>query len=352
MIDDAFVIDGVIHSYNLSQANWKTQDCETFVRQSYEGLHKTLSPRDEPKWTLDEANFTSGKFDAETMAHLLFAESQSDACVYHGVAKWGLFKDGGSPLDIGLEMRRQNPGRVAVYGPIWPLAPNVLEEVDRLVEEDNVSGLKFYPADIIDDKVYTFRMDDADVMFPIFEQAQKAGIKSVAVHKAIPLDRAPLWPYKVDDLDEAFLAFPDLNIEIVHGGFAFLEETAIMLRRFKNAFVNLEGTTGLLPNHPKKFMDILGVLLATGAEDRIFWGTGAMVQHPQPLIEAFWNLEFPQEFVDGYGIPQLTKERKKKILSGNIARVLELDIEEMKRESKGDQFDQQEGLAEPWSALR
>lgn len=42
----------------------------------------------------------------------------------------------------------------------------------------------------------------------------------VAIHKTIPLGPVPMESFRVDDLDAAFIAYPDLPIAIVHGGFA------------------------------------------------------------------------------------------------------------------------------------
>jgi hypothetical protein len=42
----------------------------------------------------------------------------------------------------------------------------------------------------------------------------------VAIHKTIPLGPVPMEPFRVDNRDAAFIAYPDLPIEIVHGGFA------------------------------------------------------------------------------------------------------------------------------------
>jgi hypothetical protein len=47
------------------------------------------------------------------------------------------------------------------------------------------------------------------------------------------------------DIDAAAAAFPALQFEVVHGGFAFIEETAFQLARFANVWVNLETTSNL-----------------------------------------------------------------------------------------------------------
>lgn len=58
-----------------------------------------------------------------------------------------------------------------------------------------------------------------DLVYPILERAPHHGVV-VAIHKTIPLGPVPMEPFRVDDLDAAFIAYPDLPIAIGHGGFA------------------------------------------------------------------------------------------------------------------------------------
>jgi hypothetical protein len=115
---------------------------------------------------------------------------------------------------------------------------------------------------------------------------------------------------------------PGADLEIVHGGYAFLEETALQYALFQNIVVNLEGTSLFLTHAKRKFAEILGTLIASGGPQRVVWATGAALFHPQPLLEEFWNLEMPRDLVEGYGFPQLTSEMKQAILGGNQARIL------------------------------
>jgi predicted TIM-barrel fold metal-dependent hydrolase len=351
MIEDVYVIDGVAHGVDLSPGNWNDPVvCEPFAEHGYRGLHAKYTPRGEPQWTMNEQRYLRGdSADPEVVSHAFFAESWTDAVIYHGVPMFGTFKEGLSPLRVGLEMRERYPGRVEIYGPVSPWMPDPLGEVDRLVEEVGVVGLKIYPTDVYDRKIRSLRMDDPELVFPILERAQQRGIKVVAVHKAIPLGPMPTEPFRTEDMDEAFITFPDLYLEIVHGGAAFLEETAMQLHRFSNALVNLEATSAFLNRSPKRFMEILGAFMAAGAEDRIIWGTGCTAVHPQPLLQRFWDLEFPSEMVEGYDVPQLSREVKSKILGENIAQILDLDIPAMKERARGDAFDKQDELSPPWS---
>jgi len=90
-------------------------------------------------------------------------------------------------------------------------------------------GIKLYPNSYTADGVVGWHMDDPEIAFPIFQRAHDLGLKAVAIHKAIPLGPVPMDHYRMDDIDAAAAAFPDLQFEVVHGGFAFIEETAFQL---------------------------------------------------------------------------------------------------------------------------
>lgn len=351
-LDDVFILDSTVHAYNTRDDNLVegpfrervgTQLSETLWKG-----HSLLLPDGDPKWALDRERFKRG-MDAQTLAHALFAESQTDMCIYHGTPLYGIYKDGGSPLEQGKRMRERWPDRVALYGPISPWQPDALDEMDRLVEEDGVIGFKMYPMDLINGRINSYRLDDPEIAFPLLERARKLGIRNIATHKAIPQGQVPTAPFAPHDVAGAAVAFPDLIFEVVHGGFAFLEETDWQLRSFPNVIVNLEGSSSyLLQDAPRRFAELIGTFLRAGGEDRIVWSTGCNSHHPRPFIEMFWNFQIPQDMVDGYGFPQLTEQAKRKILGLNHARLLGWDVQARRQAFANDEFAQLKALKEPW----
>jgi uncharacterized protein len=351
MIDDCLVIDGVAHCYNFALDNLQAAAAPmvpALETALYDGFHVKFSSKAGSGFTLDAERYMRDP-NAERLAHALFAESQTDIAIYHEVPMWGIFRDGGSPIAIGRQMRSLFPGRVALYGAISPFQPDWRERLHQMVEEDQVCGVKFYPLDLVEGAPTAIRFDDAERMFPVLEQVQALGIRTVGVHKSMPMGPVPLTPFLPTDVEMAAGAFPGLNFEIVHGGFAFLEETAFQLERFPNVSVNLEGTSAYLINRPRKFAEIIGAFLAAGAEDRITWATGCVALHPRPFIEALWNFSMPADLIDGYGFPDLTTERKRKILGLNQARISGLDVPALVAAQRGDAFSAATGLAPPWS---
>ncbi len=135
------------------------------------------------------------------------------------------------------EARERWPGRFQVYAGVDPVFPErALDALEQQVEELKPVGIKLYPNSYTAEGVIGWRMDDPEIAFPIFQRAVDLGIRAVAIHKAIPLGPVPMDPYRMDDIDAAAAAFPDLQFEVVHGGFAFIEETAFQLARFPNVW--------------------------------------------------------------------------------------------------------------------
>jgi len=290
--------------------------------------------------------------DPDLTSEVIFGESHTDATIYHELPLYGYFKDGGSPLWVGEAMRERTPGRVFLYGGVSPHQPGALDRVDELVERHKVSGIKLYPHDLVSGELKSYGVDDEKLLFPIFEKLRKHKIQTVAIHKAIVMGPVPIEPYFPFEVGAAARAFPDINFEIVHGGWAFMEETISLLQWHPNITVSTEGTTALLAKSPRKFLEIIGTLMLNGATDRILWAIGGLVGHSRWYEEAFWNIEMPEDLVDGYGFPPLTEEVKRKILGLNAARMLGIDVEQFRQQTREDGFGKPRQLAEPYSTLK
>ena len=351
MLDDVFVLDAICHAYNFSARNRIGQPYADGISEGVYQMHKEFTPPNRPDLIIDKDTFNNRICDAEVTARSLFGESHTDAIIYHELPLYGYFKDGGSPLSIGEQIRDRWPGRVFLYGGVSPHQGNALDRVDELVETHKVSGIKLYPHDMVDGQLRSFAMDDAELMYPIFERVRKHGLRTVAIHKAIVMGPVPIEPYFPFEVGAAARAFPDINFEIVHGGWAFMEETIALLQWHKNITVSTEGTTGLLFKAPRKFAEILGTLMAAGATDRILWAIGGLMLHSRDFEEAFWKFEMPQDLMDNYGYPALTEEVKRGILGLNAARLLGLDLAAMERQTNGDEFSKPRRLAGQWSEL-
>lgn len=354
-LKDVFVLDSTVHGYNTTPANYVDSPYRDRVAaqlaDTLYNAHRMMVPDGNvDRWTLPKDRFQHGH-DPDLLGSALFAESDTDVAVYHGVPMYGIYRDGGSPLWVGKAMRERWPNRVALYGGVSPWQPNALEELERLVVEDGVVGIKLYPMDIVDGRIVSYRLDDPEVAYPLLERAQSLGVRMIAMHKALPQGQVPSEPFQVVDVAGAASAFPDLVFEVVHGGLAYVEETAWQLQRFPNVTVNLENSSAfLLYRQPRRFAQVLGEFMLWGGTDRIFWSSGVTARHPQPFLELFWNFQMPAELCEQFGYPELDDHAKCQILGLNHARFLGWDIDQLRARLAEDEFGSRNQLADPWSA--
>jgi predicted TIM-barrel fold metal-dependent hydrolase len=149
--------------------------------------------------------------------------------------------------------------------------------------------------------------------------------------------------------------YPDLQLEVVHSGMAFLDETFYLLQRFPNVWANLEVTSALAVKTPRRFADAFGRLLSSGARDRIVFASGCCLVHPQPIIESLLAFTMPEDLVEGYGYPQPSDKYLAALMGANYARLHHLDLEEIRRKTAGDEFDKTRhelgARPQPWSRV-
>jgi uncharacterized protein len=354
MIEDVFVVDAAAHSYNLGEDNYAVGRYSQAIVDSFHGAHHALSPTG---YRLPRERFLRDWTLAET-ATMLFVESDYDFACHH-VIPITAFKDGGCSIAKAREARERWPGRFQVYAGVDPIfRDRALDSLEQQVEELKPIGLKLYPNSYTADGVVEWQMGDPEIAFPIFQRAVDLGIKVIAIHKAIPLGPVPMAPYRMDDIDAAAAAFPGLQFEIVHGGFAFVEETAFQLARFPNVWVNLETTANLAVAKPGAFERIIAGLIAhagEGALERLMWASAASVLHPDPPLRWFWErFHFSEELREREGLPEITKDVKRQILGLNYLRMHGLDADALGKNIKRDEFavERSKGKAKPYDTTQ
>lgn len=347
-IDGMFVFDSVVHGFDATAANVASRYGRSLLLANH-AFQWAMVP--DPYRLKPDRYFQP--VSADVLEAALFLESGIDAACYHTVPAFGFLHDF-SPMSVGLELRRRHPGRVILYGGISPLqGPRALDQLDQQIDEWGISGLKLYPVDVIDGEVRVLRFDDRDLLYPVLERCRRRGVKVVAVHKAMPLGAVAMDPFKNGDIDYAAIDFPDIAFEVVHSGFAFLDEAAAQIARFPNVYVGLESTASLAVRHPRKLARILGEFIMMGGAKKLFWSSGASSPHPRPVLEAFARLEMPTDMVEGDGYLPLTADIKADILGRNYARLHGIDLAAMQAGIADDELSRRrgQGLAEPWSRL-
>jgi predicted TIM-barrel fold metal-dependent hydrolase len=350
-IASAVVIDATTHAYNLADANLTggagggPGRYSIVFREVLWGLHNRCTP---PGARVSRAAFCSD-WQPDVLAATLFTESDVDLAVHHRLRLDSLFRDGLCAGWKNEELARRWPNRFITYAGVNPMkgVEYCLEDLRAQVESlPETVGIKLYPDSGTPDG--SWRMDDPQFA-PLFELAIELGLKVIAVHKVVPNGLTPLDPYRIDDLELAAIRYPRLNFEIVHAGMLpFVDEVTMALTRFQNVYANLEITSAFLERGLGVVAEAIAQFIGFAGVDKILYASGGMHFHPQPIIEFIRGLEFSDELLNRYRIPQLTEADKAKILGGNYARMIGLDVDAARTAIAGDEF-ARAGRAPLWS---
>jgi hypothetical protein len=254
--------------------------------------------------------------------------------------------------------------------------PN-LGEIERMPEwasDYRPVGWKVYTLGLMDDSYqhyqpgFGWRLDDEQTGIPFLEQARAVDVKLVCAHKGVSglIDAG-----SPDDVGPAAAMFPDINFVIYHSGYEpghpegpYTVETAHLgvnrllktvddanLGHGSNVYAELGTTWFVLLSHPEDAAHVLGKLLLHLGEDNIIWGTDSIWYGPtQPVLDAFRGFQIPDAMCEQYGYPKLTAEAKRKILTGNAARVYGIDIDALAAAVETDDLSWTGRVAAEWGS--
>jgi uncharacterized protein len=356
---DFFVVDAVVHAYNFDEENFANYDGAKAMADMAAAFCSTAA---DPGYQFDRDAFLRDWTVGE-LTDILFRESRTDVAVFQPLPIFS-FKDGLSSIEKAVQALEEHPTRyLGAYACVDPVrGKEALVELERQVELfepfGGPLGLKMYPASWHGGSVGSYwKMNDPKVAYPVFEKAAELGIRHVAVHKSIPIEPVEFGDtFSPQDIEGAAVNYPELNFEIVHGGIAFIEETALLLARFPNIYVNMENLNMIVARRPRVFAEILLGLMHEGGNAmlrRMFWGTGTTQYHPRPCVEAMADFTFPEDLLENYGkyipLEQITDEDKQGLFADNFARLHDIDLDEVKRGIQDDEFSGVTDLDPPWS---
>ncbi len=343
-MSETLIIDGVCHPYNFSPENVRGRFGEQFADVMH-SFHPNINPpghltRDEwnREWQVDEFMGT------------MLLESETDVCCVHTLPIYDAFEDGLVATEKGRELKERFPDRVLWYAGIEMFAePEEILAEARDVISQGCDGIKLYPSRYEEGFTNFWRMDDKDSAFRLYELCLEKGINNIAVHKVLPLGPVSSDGMGVDDISAAANNFPELNFQIVHAGFMFVDETKMLMMNHPNVYATMEASFLFCIINPMEMARLLGEFIGYGGPHRVIYASAAVNPHPQRVIEAVRAFQMPE------GAPPLTDEVRDMIFGGNLARLHGIDPAAHKARLADDPFSKvraSEGLRPYWSHVR
>lgn len=235
--------------------------------------------------------------------------------------------------------------RLFLHGRVNPNQDGDIEDMRRLRDDFGIVAWKTYTQWGPAGKGY--RLDDPDTGLPFLEEARALGVKRIAIHKGLPFGQRSYEHSLCDDVGRAARMFPDIDYLIYHSGLVpgqaegpfdpernegidSLVKTVVdnELGTGSNVYAELGSTWRYLMRDPDSAAHTLGKLMKHLGEDNILWGTDSIwYGSPQDQIQAFRAFQIDAAVAERHDYPQLTAERKRKILGGNALRVYGVDTQ-------------------------
>ena len=317
----------------------------------------------------------SGGVDAETVSMYnlkfenyvreMYLNSDTDLAVLSGApfddASWEFLSNEQIADAVDVVNTTAGSKRLLGHAVVRPGQPGWMDEVDRALAERPPASWKLYT---IGDPLsaatkYPFNLDDEDLLYPFYEKADKAGIRTICIHKGLmPADYRDSWPevwkYQTpNDLKKAAADWPQLNFVIYHGCLRpFMDAPGEPFRAFQetgriewatdmgevaqeagvsNIYAEM-GTSfaSTAVADPRFAAAVLGTWVKGLGPSNVVWGTDSVFHgSPQWQIEALRRLEIPEELQEAHGFEPLGPANgtvKSQIFGYNSARLYNLDL--------------------------
>ena len=286
-------------------------------------------------------------FTPQRWADLVFSQSDTTMAVLSAIPVVGDV----SPLSIeAMERGKQvaaelcGDGRVLIQGHAVPNVGPIeaaLDSMSAVATEHDICAWK----------VYThagagWYLDDHDpnaavVGEQFLSHVESLGPPIVAVHKGLSDDSPFASPV---DVGPAAANHPDISFVVYHSGYegSFREDAynpagtgadrlvstvqSAGIAPGANVYAELGSTWRSVMGNLDQAAHLLGKLLVAVGEDNVLWGTDSIwYGTPQDQIAAFKAFQITPEYQERFGYPELTDERKAKILGLNAARLFQID---------------------------
>jgi uncharacterized protein len=322
VLDGIFIFDNVIHVYDMSDANLRTDRPD--ARYAREQLLKSgrYGRTAIPSSTIDFAR----RWTIEDVYSMVFVDAPTDMAMAQVVPLFEWYEDLFAPVHTQHAMAEAYPDRVLFCGGVDPLhrgLPAALDEIEHQIVTLGARSMKFYNGHVPE----SWRCDDEGLAYPMYEKCLDLGVTVLQFHKGTPIGLQNVEELRPTDLQAAARTFPQASFVVHHLALPYFDELVNMAARFPNIYISLSGIINYCLIAPRRVLHLLGRLLMEVGVEKVLWGSeAALLGSPGPYLEAFMKLEMPADLREGWGYPPISRRDRELILGENFARMMNIDI--------------------------
>ncbi len=246
--------------------------------------------------------------------------------------------------------------RLLVHGRVIPNLAGDIERMPELVEKWKIAAWKTYTQASPDGSTGWW-LDDEEHAARMYEMARKTGVRTVCVHKGLPLPTPMMTNNNLlyggcGDVGRAARQNPDINFIVYHSGFDpknpdieyapgkhelgvnSLIQSVIDngIKPGGNVYAELGTTWRYVMRDPNVAAHVVGKLLKYVGPDNVVWGTDCIwYGSPQDQIQAFRTFQISKEFQEKYGYPEITPELRAKVFGLNALKPYGLKLKDIQK---------------------
>ena len=317
-----FVVDGHIHWWDASPANW-VPGAEQYAKGWIECFHAYmgLGPA-ETHWPVEKFR----AYSEDDLMRDVFEDGHADVAVFQPTYLKEWYKDGFNTTEHNAALAERHPGRFVVNTRWDPREGQAgLEQLEKDHAQYGLKGVKLYTAEWYNGS-RGWKLTDPEAV-PFLDKCAELGIKNLHVHKG-----PTIWPldkdaFDVSDIDHVATDYNGkLNFIVEHVGLPRIEDFCFMATQEPNVYAGLSVVLGgLMHARPRFFAKVMGELLFWVGEDKMLFGSDYGIWEPKWQVEGFVDWEMPED-EDFADYPRLGTEGKKKILGLNAAKLYGIEV--------------------------
>jgi uncharacterized protein len=249
--------------------------------------------------------------------------------------------------ELGASQRMLTQGMVTPNFPEGNDARTNVSDMEWMVEELDIRAIKTYtgagrgpnfPSNALNvwGEAPAWWLDDEDIAYPMFAEAERLGINIVNTHKGLRLGIFDPEYIHPRDVPKAARDWPDMNFVIYHSAGEFIDDWTNLKRTqfpdLDNVYTELGAVfAGAVVEGVEAVAHQLGKLLLAFGPDHIIWGTDSIwYGTPQWQINALKTFQMPQQMMDEFGYPQITDQIRAKIFGRNAAKLYNINVNEVR----------------------
>lgn len=213
--------------------------------------------------------------------------------------------------DATAELVRAYPDKLIGFMAVHPHRDDVLDEIDRCVDELGLKGIKLGPNYQLFDPLEPRAM-------AIYAKAQERGLPILFHQGTTGVSGLPLEYAHPMTMDKIAMAFPRLKIVMAHMGHPWQADCIAVIRKHPNVYADISG----LFYRPFSFYQCMRLATEWNVLSKLLFASDFPVTTPQETITALRRVN---DIIRGTHLPPVPEEELEAIITRNSLALLGIE---------------------------